>query len=70
MPTHTHSSTHAQTHRHAHIFFPQGETGQSYIVTECKTIIHISINDHKTKILFPQKVTKKCNNHRFKKLEY
>ena len=28
---------------------------------ECTTIINISINDHKTNLLFLQKVTKKCN---------
>ena len=27
---------------------------------ECATIINIYISDYKTKILFPQKVTKKC----------
>ena len=52
---HTHSNTHMPTHS-----FPLSGRGQTYIAAECTTIINISINDPKAKILFPQIISKKC----------
>ena len=51
-------STHTITYTDAHTL--QSGRGQPCIVTECITIINISINGHNTKILFSQKMTKKC----------
>ena len=56
--TYTYVNTYTNTYTDAHTL--QSWRGQPYIVTECITIINISINGHNTKILLSQEVTKKC----------
>ena len=55
----TPSESETQTHMPTHSF-PLSGRGQTYIAAKCTTIINISINDPKAKILFPQIISKKC----------